>query len=548
MGLHWIDWAVLLGTLTFIIGYGIYVINKSEKSSSDFLVNKSPEAWWAIGLSVMATQASAITFMSTPGQAYQDGMGFVQFYFGLPIAMVIICLFFIPVFHKLNVYTAYEYLENRFDKKTRTLVATLFLLQRGIGTGITIYAPSIILSTIFRWDLSTLNILIGIIVIIYTFIGGSKIVAITQKQQMFVMLGGMLVALVITISMLPDHITLTDALKIAGGEGKLNLLDFSLDPNNRYTVWSGITGGLFLSLAYFGTDQSQVQRYISGDSLRESKLGLIFNGLMKVPMQFFILLCGLMVWVFFQFNNAPIFFNEHKLSEIKLNESAQKSIDAVNVRYQDLLVERNILSNATSVDFDKYKALNKREKKIRSEVKNIIETSSSKQDANDKDYVFIYFVLHYLPKGVIGLLLAVVFCAAMSAASSALSALATSTTLDIYQSHFNTTYNNVNIARWFTILWGILMVVFANLCSLSENLIQFVNIIGSLFYGTILGVFLAGFFCKSLTQKHIFLSAIIVELSVIAIYLAYDLGYLWLNPIGALGVIFIGYIIKFIYR
>ena len=544
MSIHWIDWLVLCSTLIFIVVYGMYVSRKTATNVNDFLKGTEEIKWWGIGLSVMATQASAITFMSTPGQAYHDGMGFVQFYFGLPIAMVIICITFIPIFHKQKVITAYEFLEHRFDNKTRILTSTLFLIQRGLGAGITIYAPSIILSTILGWNLSLLNFITGSLVIIYTVSGGTKAVAVTQKQQMVVIFTGMIVAFIIILKLLPPQIDFVDALQIASESGKMNIVDFSFDPSSRYTFWSGITGGMFLALAYFGTDQSQVQRYISGNSITESRLGLVFNGLLKVPMQFFILLCGIMVFVFFQFHKAPIFFNEAALNNVKSSVYSEKIAELEN-SYDSVFINKGLLLQHFPLDKTEkvnLTTLNEREKDLRKKVKEIIVQADPGQEVNDKDYVFINFILHYLPIGVIGLLLAVIFCASMSSSSSELSALATCSTIDLYQRNYKqdgTQKHYVKVSRWMTIVWGLIAIGFANLSSLFENLIQFVNIVGSLFYGTILGIFLCGFYFTRVKSKHVFAAAIITECIILIVFKMDIVGYLWLNAIGCFGVIFL---------
>lgn len=547
MSLHWIDIGVLVLTLALIIIYGIYKSSKTLNTDS-YLRGNDDVKWWNIGLSVMATQASAITFMSTPGQAFHDGMGFVQFYFGLPIAMIIICAFFIPTFHSLKVYTAYEYLEQRFDRNTRTLTSLLFLLQRGLGAGITIYAPSIILSTILGWNLTLLNILMGGLVVLYTLSGGTKAVAVTQKQQMFVMLGGMVIAFIVTIILLPQNVGFNEAIHIAGANGKLNILDFSFDTENRYTFWSGITGGMFLALAYFGTDQSQVQRYITGNSVKESRLGLVFNGLLKVPMQFFILLCGIMVFVFYQYNKAPVFFNENTLQQAKKQEIYKDQISNLELKYDKVFDARAALlrdvdnNNALSII-----KLNHEEKAIRTEVKSVIAKALPNAETNDKDYVFISFVLKHLPIGIIGILLAVIFCAAMSSSSSEINALATCTTIDIYKNLYRKELSDdhyIRIGKFFTLIWGIIIITFANMCSLFENLIQFVNILGSLFYGTILGIFVTGFATKNIKGKSVFIAAVVSEIIILIIYKLDLVSYLWLNLIGCVLVITFSKIIR----
>jgi len=536
-----VDWIVLIGALLGIVTYGTWKTRKKNESVKDYL--KADDAnWFGIGLSVMATQASAITFLSTPGQAFHDGMGFVQFYFGQPIAMIIICLVFIPIYHRLKVYTAYEYLESRFDRKTRTLTAVLFLIQRGLAAGITIFAHSIILSAVLGWPLVWLNIVIGVLVIIYTVSGGTKAVSVTQKQQMGVMMGGMVVAFIILIYALPEGINFSNAMSIAGAGGKLEVLDFSFDFDNRYTFWSGIIGGTFLALSYFGTDQSQVQRYLTGRSVRESQLGLIMNGFLKIPMQFFILLVGVMVFVFYQFNASPLNFNpvakqvvmdseyaseyeelEHALQE---NFESKKALSltygtASNTERQDLK-EAILLADA-------------REAELRSNAREIIQKTEEKVESNDKDYEFIHFILNHLPRGVIGLLLAMALSAAMSSTASELNALATTTTIDLYRRNREgkSDRHYLKASKWFTFFWGALAIVFASIASLFDNLIQLVNIIGSIFYGNILGVFLLAFFFRFVRSNAVFTAALITQAVVIVGYKMDWMPYLWLNLFGA---------------
>jgi len=561
-----LDWIILSVTLLFIILYGVYKTRGSKNVEEYILANKETP-WWIVGLSVMATQASAITFLSTPGQAYHDGMGFIQFYFGLPIAMIVICIVFIPIYHKYKVFTAYQYLEQRFDLKTRSLAAILFLIQRGLAAGITIYAPSIILSTLLGWNLTLLNIIIGISVIFYTFIGGTKAVNVTQKQQMFVILSGMFVTFYLILHLLPNEMTFSNALHIAGANDKMNILDFSLDTETRYTFWSGITGGFFLMLSYFGTDQTQVGRYLSGKTDRESQLGLIMNGFLKVPMQFFILLTGVMVFVFFQFNPVPLNFNpnnkiliehskykdDYNKLETKLTALAEEKKE-YNLLYIDHLnqnFDNPILRN-------KLKELAGREKDLRDQAKELIEKVDVKAETNDKDYVFLHFILHYLPKGLIGLLLAVIISAAMSSSASELTALASTTAIDIYKRNIKTEKSEkhfVYATQFFTLGWGIIAILFACVCTLFENLIQLVNILGSIFYGTVLGIFLVGFLVKFVKGKSIFYSAAISQISIFFIYYYFihiypsgqeKLGYLWLNFIGALLTLVLSSIFQFL--
>ena len=529
--LHWVDWTVLLTTILFIVAYGTYITRKN-KDVKDYIKGGNDTKWWTIGLSVMATQASAITFLSTPGQAYHDGLGFVQFYFGLPIAMVIICLVFLPIYYKLNVYTAYEFLESRFDLKTRTLTAILFLIQRGLAAGITIFAPAIILSAVLGWNLLTLNIIIGILVIIYTVSGGTKAVNVTQKQQMIVIFAGMLIAFYLIIQYLPDGITFSKALDIAGASGKMEVLDFSFDLNNRYTVWTGFLGGTFLMLSYFGTDQSQVQRYLSGKSLRESQLGLLFNGLLKVPMQFFILMVGVMVFVFYQFNNGPLNFNPavQPVVENSLTYKVlEKEHEAIQKSKQLLLAD-----GLQQEEVATFQELNAKDLKLKQEAKTVISSLDETIETNDKDYVFISFILNNLPKGIIGLLLAVILAAAMSSTASELNALASTTAIDLYRRN-KQQYDEqhyVTASKWFTLLWGLLAIGVACVANLFDNLIQLVNIIGSIFYGNVLGIFLLAFFIKFVKGRAVFIAAIITQLIIFGVFYMDWLPYLWLNLVG----------------
>ncbi|MCB0668176.1 MAG: sodium:solute symporter [Saprospiraceae bacterium] len=552
-----LDWTILSSTLLFIVLYGIWK-TRGSRDINQYLRGNQEAKWWTIGLSVMATQASAITFLSTPGQGYADGMRFVQFYFGLPIAMVILCITFIPIYYKLKVYTAYEFLEGRFDLKTRSLAAFLFLIQRGLGAGITIYAPAIILSTILGWNLNWTNFVIGMLVITYTVSGGTRAVNVTHKYQMLVIFLGMFTAFFLLISYLPEGVSFIDSLKVAGVTGKLQTVDFSFDWNNRYTFWSGITGGLFLMLAYFGTDQSQVQRYLSGRSITESRLGLIFNGLLKIPMQFFILLVGIMVFTFYQFHEAPIFFNSAGYDNV-MESSYAPQIEELEAQKRTLESERYQLNTnyLTALESDDNSGLNEiksaifnnenAQNEVREKAKAIIKEADPNAETNDRDYVFITFILNHLPKGLVGLLLAVIFSAAMSSTASELNALASTTTVDIYkrsikqdgsESHYLTS------SKLFTLMWGLFAIAFACFGTLFENLIQFVNIVGSVFYGTILGIFLVAFYIKQIKAMAVFWAAIMAEIIVILTYVNSDIGFLWLNPIGCLSVILLGFILQ----
>lgn len=557
-----LDWIVLIGTLLTIVIYGTYQ-TRGSKNVQDFLKGGSTSKWWTIGLSVMATQASAITFLSTPGQAFHSGMGFVQFYFGLPIAMIVICMVFIPLYHRLKVYTAYEFLENRFDRKTRTLTAVLFLIQRGLAAGITIFAPAIILSAVLGWNLLLLNIIIGVLVIIYTVSGGTKAVNVTQKHQMVVIFTGMVIAFILILNQLPDDITFKKALDIAGASGKMEVLDFSFDLNNRYTVWSGLIGGTFLMLSYFGTDQSQVQRYLSGKSVKEMRLGLIFNGLLKVPMQFFILLVGVMVFVFYQFNDAPINFNP-TATEVVLNSKYADEYAELQLEQKEIfdLKKATITEFANTdekVNQDLIASYNAKSDTIRAHARDLIkkagEAEGLKVESNDKDYVFIHFILNNLPKGLIGLLLAVILSAAMSSTASELNALASTTTIDLYKHRVGpkTDQEMVKASRGFTLLWGIMAIGVACVANLAENLIQLVNIIGSIFYGNVLGIFLLAFFFKQIKANAVFVAALITQVLVIGLfflneYEIINLPFLWLNFVGCAIVMVIAFIIQSLFK
>ena len=549
-----IDWFVLIGTISFIVIYGVYKTRKFN-TIKDHLKGGESANWLTVGLSVMATQASAITFLSTPGQAFDEGMGFVQFYFGLPLAIIVICMVFIPIYHKLKVYTAYEYLEQRFDRKTRTLASILFLVQRGLAAGITIFAPAIILSTILGWDLRILIFTIGTLVIIYTVSGGTKAVSITQKQQMFVIMSGMVIAFVLILNSLPENINFNNALKLAGIGGKMEIVNFSFDIEKKYTFWSGITGGFFLALSYFGTDQSQVQRYLSGKSVKESQLGLMFNAVLKIPMQFFILLTGVMVFVFFQFNDTPINFNPqvtNYLEEVQNEDYLIEKEKFISIKQEkkDLqlkYIQNNDPLNTYPTD-KKIAELHTQERKIRQKVKAITnEIAPSSVETNDLDYIFIFFILNYLPKGLIGLLLAVILSAAMSSTASELNALSTTTVIDLYKrNHIVKKSDNhyLNASKWFTVMWGVIAIIFASVGRLFENLIELVNLIGSLFYGTVLGIFIVAFFFKKIKGNQVFYAACLSQILIFFIYGLFEIGYLWLNFLGAIMTILFSNISK----
>lgn len=555
-----LDWIVLIATLAGIVLYGVWKTRGKENVES-YLMGDRQQKWWTIGLSIMATQASAITFLSTPGQAFDDGMQFAQFYFGLPIAMVILAIFVVPKFYKMNVFTAYEYLETRFDVRARTLTAIFFLLSRGLAAGLTIFAPAIILNKILGWDLSYTILVIGVVVTFYTVMGGTDAVSQTQKQQMIIILGGMFIAFLVLINQLPEAVSFNDAVNVAGKMGKLKVVDLEFDLSNRYNIWSSLLGGTFLFLSYFGTDQSQVQRYLSGKSLTESRLGLLFNGIFKVPMQFSVLFIGAMLFVFYQFNQPPAFFDaaakgsliesgySQEVEDLELRQAAifenKKTavfnlVDAMNngdeTTIETASKEVNTLQNS-------YNATNE---EVQNLIKNVDDSS------READFVFITFVMNNLPAGLIGLLLAVIFSAAMSSTAAELNALATTTTMDLYRRSMNPEKSNehyFNASKWFTILWGILALIFAASVSLFDNLIEAVNIIGSLFYGTILGIFIVAFSFKKIGGRAVFYAGIITEIIIVTTFAlnAYgyiQLEYLWLNLIGSVLVVLIAWIIQ----
>jgi len=571
--MNWIDWLVMLATLIGIAAFGIWK-TRHINSSETHMRGSDDLNWMVIGFNIMATQASAITFLSLPGQAYEDGMGFAQFYFGLPLAMVILSVFVLPIYYKLKVYTAYEYLEGRFNLATRTFTAILFLISRGLAAGLTIFAPAIILSTILGWQLNLTILVLGAGVTLYTVSGGTKAVSVTQFHQMVIILVGMVIAALVLVFKLPENVSFTDAVRFAGSMDKLQVVDFSWDLSNRYTFWSGMIGGVFLFLSYFGTDQSQVQRYLSGKTLTESRLGLMFNGLLKVPMQFLILFVGVLVFVFFQFNKSPLHFNEGNINAIKTNDTYALQYEALNKEHEILFARKKEVihgyinqlksENEAVIATSKgeVKNLMKEEKELRERAATLIKKAQPSASTKDTDYVFITFIRDFLPVGIVGLLLAVIFSASMSSTSSELNSLATTTVIDIYKRSFvkeQTDQHYLFVSKAFTLLWGGIAVLFAFSARLFENLIQAVNIVGSLFYGTILGIFLVGFFLKSVKGNAVFWSAILTELLILVIFylnetgtpislggreIVVSIGYLWLNLIGCTLVMIISLILN----
>lgn len=552
-----LDWIVLFLTLLLIVVYGIYK-SRNIRNIDGYLLGDRSMPWYAVGLSVMATQASAITFLSAPGLGYSSGMSFVQFYFGLPLAMIVLCITFVPIFHKLKVFTAYEFLEKRFDVHTRALTAFLFLIQRGISTGITIFAPSIILSTILHIDVTLTTLLIGNIVIIYTAYGGTKAVSYTQLLQMSIIFGGLLAAGQMVIYLLPKEIGLSEALHIAGKAGKTNAIDFTFNLNNQYTVWTGIIGGFFLQLSYFGTDQSQVGRYLTGASIKESRLGLLMNGLLKVPMQFCILLIGVLVFVFYQFNSAPLFFNSQETKKLENSIYAQdytKILEQQAILTQQKEIAVNQLTSGIANKNDKtveqstvqLQKINHQTDSLRKNVLSLIQKNDAKADLNDNNYIFLHFVTTTFPNGFIGLLIAIIMLASMGATASAINSLASTTVVDIYKRFINKSSsekNDLNISRIITLSWGVFTVIIALYASKLGNLLEAVNILGSLFYGTILGIFLVAFYIKQVNGKSVFWAAIITEVLVIIIWKMNIVAFLWLNLIGCALVVLIGLLLQ----
>ncbi len=537
-----LDWAVLGASLLFIVGYGTWRSRK-QKGLEGYLLAGRSQAWWTVALSIMATQASAITFLSTPGQAFADGMRFVQFYFGLPIAMVVLCVTVVPLFHRLKVYTAYEYLEGRFDAKTRTLTASLFLLQRGLACGLTIYAPALVLSVLLGWSIQVTTLLIGSLVVVYTATGGAKAVNETQTWQMAVILLAMGFALAALLRVLPDGVGFGDAVLVSGALGRMNAVDTAFSLDNRYNLWSGLIGGAFLALSYFGTDQSQVQRYLSGESLEQSRWGLLFNGLLKVPMQLLILLVGVFVFVSFQFQAPPVFFNAPELETVRASPRAAE-LSVLEQKHQTLFAQKRALIDTWLAQHDdatvtQLRVLETEARTVRADTRKLVKDVSPRANVKDADYVFLTFVMTRFPPGLVGLLVAVILCAAMSATASALNALGTTTVVDFYKRTWKpkaTDVESVRAGKVFTVMWGVVAMVFAAFASQVDNLIQAVNILGSIFYGPMLGVFLVGFFFKAARGTPVFLAVVLAQAVVIVTWLASDIGFLWYNVIGCAGV------------
>jgi len=550
------DWIVLACTLLAIVAYGVFK-SGSTKNIDQYLGSRSLP-WYHVGLSVMATQASAITFLSAPGQAYSDGMRFVQFYFGLPLAMIVLCVTFVPIFHKLKVYTAYEFLEQRFDLKTRALTSFLFLVQRGLSTGITIYAPSIILSGILHINITYTTLFIGGLVLFYTVYGGSKAVSYTQLLQMTIIFSGMFLAGLFVVLLMPADVGFIKSIKLAGNLGRMNVIDWKFDPNNRYNIWSGIIGGFFLQLSYFGTDQSQVGRYLTGSSVGQSRMGLIMNGLLKIPMQFLILLVGVLVFSFYQFNRPPVFFNNYEIEQVKKSNYASQ-FDYLERQYTQAFKDKQAKANALAKALDTndpeqisraqgaLKLANVQSGIIRQDAIAVIKKNNEKANTDDTNYVFLTFVTQYLPKGLIGLLIAIIFLASMGSTASGLNSLASTTVIDFYKRIINpgaSDKNYVNASRLATIFWGLVCILMALYASKIGNLLEAVNQLGSYIYGTILGVFVVAFYIKWINGTSVFIAAVVTEI-IICIMGYYNLvAYLWLNAIGCFGVIIIAMVLN----
>jgi hypothetical protein len=554
-----LDWTLLTFTLLFIIVYGVYK-NHKDKNIDGYLLGNQSLPWYHVGLSVMATQASAITFLSTTGQGFDDGMRFVQFYFGLPLAMIVLCVTFIPIFHRLKVYTAYEYLEKRFDGKVRVFTAFLFLIQRGLSTGISIYAPSIILSTIFGWDIFWTNILMGGMVLTYTVVGGTKAISYTHLQQMIVITVAMVLAGVIVVMMLPENIGLVKALKIAGKANHTKVISFDFNPKDRYNLWSGLIGGFFLQLSYFGTDQSQVGRYLTGESITQSRLGLVMNGLLKIPMQFLILLVGVLVFVFYQYNPSPVFFNKVETDKLRTSQYAPEFV-AIEKQYNELSEKRKQLlvssDNLDNQQLEVYKsslhASDSLAKSLKGQVIELIKKNNPSASTNDRDFVFLRFVLDHLPHGLIGLLIAVIFAASMGSIASAYNSLAATSVVDVYRKFSKNVPSEkaeLNASKVSTVIWGLFCIFVAQYANQLGNMIEVVNVLGSLFYGIILGVFLVAFYFKNIGGTATFWAAIISQAVILGIGIPQVIlkvewiAYLWFNPIGCFLVIGIAWILQ----
>lgn len=559
------DWIVLIVTLTGVIAYGLYKSRTSRDLDGYFLSNRSMP-WWLVLLGVMGTQASAVTFLSVPGQAYEDGMRFVQFYFGLPLAMIVLCVTFVPIFHRLKVYTAYEFLENRFDSKTRTLTSFLFLLQRGLSTGISIYAPAIILSSLLNWNIYWTNLFMGGLLILYTVSGGARAVAHTQKFQLMVVFAGMLMAGYMVVNLLPEGVGFNDAIAIGDALGKMNVITTGIteegfDWGDRYNLISGIIGGLFLQLSYFGTDQSQVGRYLTAKSVKESRMGLLINGVVKIPMQFMILLLGVLVFAFYLFTDHPATFNARQMDQLNssqykpLADELQTKLDVVQENKQKL-VKQWLGDRENSALVQDIQGYIQQEKIIQDSVKTLVTKIDPLAETNDTNYIFLRFVIDYLPTGLVGLLIAVIFLAAWGSIAAALNSLSSSTVVDVHKKFIDkncTGEQDYRVSKWYTLFWGFFCIATAMFATRMGSLIEAVNILGSLFYGVILGIFLVAFYMKRIGSNAVFIAAVISELFIVLLFVLNDqgvisLGFLWLNVIGAVSVMGLAWLLSLLKR
>jgi len=552
-----LDWCVLFGTLMVIVAYGVYK-SRGTQNIDGYLLGNQSLPWYSVCLSVMATQASAITFLSAPGLAYSSGMSFVQFYFGLPLAMIVLCITFVPIFHRLKVYTAYEYLEQRFDLNTRVLTAILFLIQRGLSTGITIYAPAIILSTILNINTVYTTLFIGIVVVCYTVYGGTKAVSYTQMLQMSIIFLGLFAAGYVVVSLLPENIGFIKAISIAGKMGRANAIDFKFDWNNQYTVWSGLIGGFFLQLSYFGTDQSQVGRYLTGSSVSQSRLGLLMNGLVKIPMQFLILLIGVLVFTFYQYTKPPIFFNSYELNKLE-NSKYKPALDSIYTHYDAAFLAKQKELKDLNMALDrgdetmiylqrqKLQTADTETKSLKKAATDLMLKNDGNADVNDNNYIFLSFVTRYLPQGLIGLLIAIIFLASMGSTASALNSLASTSVIDVYKRLIKKDGSDdqyLSASRWATIFWGVICIIMALYASKIGNLIEAVNILGSYVYGTVLGIFLVAFYVRQVDGRSVFFGALVAELLVCITGYFEVIAYLWLNVLGCLLVVLLSLLIQ----
>jgi SSS family transporter len=548
-----LDYLVLIATILAIPLYGLWR-TRGSASLGQYLKGDSSIRWATIGLSVLATQAGPITFLSMPGQAYESGIGFIQNYFGQPLALIVVCAVFVPIYQRLKVYTAYQYLGQRFDRKTQLLGAFLFLIQRGIAAGITIYAPAIVLSALLGWRLNLTIWLAGGLVIVYTVIGGTKIVSITQRYQMIVILIGMAIAFGVAVYRLSPDLSFANTLSVAGKMGKLEAVNFSVDPHKRYTFWSGLIGGFFLALSYFGADQSQVQRYLAGGSLKESRLGLLFNAAVKVPMQFFILLLGAIVFMFYQFEKPPVYFNQPAYQRA-MESGYSPQLTQLQTQSDEVFAQKRAAIRAVSTASlserdaatNELRKLDAQAHALRDQTKAVLVQAGVDPKSKESDYVFITFILQQMPHGIVGLLIAVILCATMSAMAATLNALGSTTAIDFYRPLIRpnaSDHHYVVAAQALTAAWGLIAIGVASFASLVENLLEAGNILGSVFYGSILGLFLTAFFIRRVTGSAVFFAALIAQMLVFILFATTNIGYLWYNLIGCAAVLIFASILQ----